>query len=158
VKSSYFSPDIKDFIFFLDKHKVKYLIVGGEAVIYYGHTRLTGDVDFFFESVPENIKRLYDSLTEFWRGNIPGVDSIEDLKKPALIIQFGVPPNRIDLMNLIDNVSFSEAWKNKVTDKLRIYKKTIPIYFIGLDELIKNKEMINRPKDIEDLKYLRKIK
>jgi len=158
VKASYFSPDIKDFIFLLDKYKVKYLIVGGEAVIYYGHTRLTGDVDFFFNVVPENIKRLYDALKEFWQGDIPGVDSIEDLKKPALIIQFGVPPNRIDLMNFIDNVSFSEAWKNKVTDKLRIYKKNVTIYFIGLDELIKNKETINRPRDIEDLKYLRKIK
>ena len=33
---------------------------------------------------------------------------------------------------------------------------TIPVYFIGLDQLIKNKGSLERPKDIEDLKYLRK--
>jgi predicted nucleotidyltransferase len=43
----FFSSDIVEFLFLLHKHKVKYVIVGGEAVIYYGHARLTGDIDIF---------------------------------------------------------------------------------------------------------------
>jgi hypothetical protein len=41
----YFSPDILEFLRLLSIYKVRYLIVGGEAVIYYGHARLTGDID-----------------------------------------------------------------------------------------------------------------
>lgn len=47
MKASHFSPDIIEFISLLEKYSVEYLIVGGEAVIYYGYARLTGGVDFF---------------------------------------------------------------------------------------------------------------
>ena len=48
VDRSHFSPDIREFIQLLHIHKVRYLIIGGEAAIFYGHVRLTGDVDFFY--------------------------------------------------------------------------------------------------------------
>ena len=47
VEAAHFSPDIQDFIRLLYTYGVKYLIIGGEAVIYYGYARLTGDIDFF---------------------------------------------------------------------------------------------------------------
>ena len=49
-----FSPDTRDLIALLHKHGVRYLIIGGEAVIYYGHIRTTGDVDFFYDQSDEN--------------------------------------------------------------------------------------------------------
>ncbi len=50
IASDHFSADVAEFIFLLNKYEVKYLLVGGEAVIFYGHARLTGDVDFFYEN------------------------------------------------------------------------------------------------------------
>ncbi len=50
MKATCFSDDVQEFLRILAVHKVKYLIVGGEAVIYHGYARLTGDVDFVFES------------------------------------------------------------------------------------------------------------
>ena len=44
MKSSHFSPDTLEFMYLLHEFGVRYLIVGGEAVIYYGHARLTGTV------------------------------------------------------------------------------------------------------------------
>ena len=73
-----------------------------------------------------------------------------------MILQFGVPPNRNDLINIIENVSFSEAWKDKISEKIPIRDQKILVHFIGLEQLIKNKEALERPKDIEDLKYLKK--
>jgi len=32
----------------------------------------------------------------------------------GLVIQFGHPPNRIDLVNDIDGVSFNEAWPGRM--------------------------------------------
>ena len=52
LEASYFSPDILEFIKLLHVHRVRYVVVGGEAVIYYGHARLTGDIDFFYDSSP----------------------------------------------------------------------------------------------------------
>ncbi len=140
----------------LYKHSVKYLIVGGEAVIYYGYARLTGDIDIFYERTFENIKNLYNALNEFWRGNIPGIEKKEELMEEGIILQFGVPPNRIDLLNKITGVSFSEAWENKKCEQVKSRRRTmVKVYYIGLNELIKNKEALTRPKDLEDLKYLK---
>lgn len=155
MKASHFSPDIQDFFFLLSLHKVRYLIVGGEAVIYYGFSRLTGDVDFFFEPTSHNAQRLYRALHEFWQGDVPGVQSTDELMTPGIIIQFGVPPNRIDLVSSITGVTFGEAWKYRTREKVKIKRRLCSIFFIGLDQLIKNKEAVGRHKDFEDLKYLR---
>ena len=158
MKASHFSDDILDILTLLAKHAVRYLIVGGEAVIYYGHARLTGDVDLFYEASPANAARLYEALDEFWQGDIPGIDSLEEFLEPGIILQFGVPPNRLDLLNTIDGVSFQEAWPNKTTVSIQIKDSNVPVYFIGLNDLIRNKEALGRYKDLEDLKYLRKAR
>lgn len=154
MKASHFSSDCLEFITLLYIHEVKYVIVGGEAVIYHSHIRLTGDVDFFYDRSHQNCLNLFQSLREFWDGDIPGGLTLQDLKSQGYFIQFGVPPNRIDLMNKIDGVTFDSVWNNRVIDEVKRNKKSIPIYFIGLAELIKNKSSTARPKDKEDLIYL----
>jgi predicted nucleotidyltransferase len=157
MQSSYFSPDILEFIRLLSIHKVRYVIVGGEAVIYYGYARLTGDVDFFYEISPENARRLYNALDSFWGGAIPGIKTPDELLSEGTILQFGVPPNRIDLINSIDAVPFDEAWKTRTVEKLRIKEKKYLVNFIGLEHLIKNKKAAKRFKDLDDLQYLTKL-
>ncbi len=158
MKASYFSKDIQDFISLLAKHEVRYLIVGGEAVIYYGNARLTGDVDFFYDPDKTNALRLYRALSEFWDNNIPGLSRFEELSEPGIIIQFGSPPHRIDLLTEVDGITFEEAWINRNTTPVELEGKSVSVYFIGLDELIKNKEAMKRPKDLEDLKFLLKAR
>lgn len=68
MRASYFSADTREFLYLLQKHEVKYLIVGGEAVIYYGYPRLTGYVDFFYSKDEKNTKALYQALLSFWDG------------------------------------------------------------------------------------------
>jgi Nucleotidyltransferase of unknown function (DUF6036) len=158
MKASHFSKDTQEFLLLLARHCVSYVIVGGEAVIYHGHARLTGDIDLYYEGSRENASRLYEALNEFWSGDIPGVSRWEELTEPGIILQFGMPPNRIDLLNSIDGVGFPEAWGNRVEVTTEISGEAISVYFIGLNELVKNKEAMNRPKDLEDLKYLWKAK
>jgi len=158
VRASYFSKDVQEFLNLLAAHKVKYLIVGGEAVIYHGYARLTGDVDFFFEPSKQNARKLYQALKEFWAGDIPGIKAFDELMEEGLILQFGVPPNRIDLINQISGLTFREAWENRIRTGIESAGGEVPIYLIGLQELIKNKKAIGRPKDMEDLQYLRGVK
>jgi predicted nucleotidyltransferase len=158
MKPDYFSKDIKDLLRLLHFHKVKYVIVGGEAVIYYGYPRLTGDVDFFYQSVNENVKRLYKALLEFWDEDIPGIQNAEEFTQKGIVVQFGAPPHRVDLLNTVDGVSFDEAWENRTVEEIRIEGGNIPVYYIGKEELINNKRALGRYKDLDDLKYLYKEK
>ena len=151
----HFSPDIQDLLLQLAKHRVRYLIVGAEAVIFHGFARLTGDVDLFFEPTPPNCRALFSALRDFWAGPVPGIASPSDLATKGTIFQFGHPPNRIDLMNSISGVGFSAAWKSRTLQTILLRRKNVTIPYIGLLALIKNKEACGRPKDLEDLKYLR---
>ncbi|HEX6981556.1 MAG TPA: nucleotidyltransferase [Balneolaceae bacterium] len=157
MKAEHFTADVQEFLALLHEFKVKYLIIGGEAVIYYGNVRITGDIDIYYKNNERNIEALYDLLLEFWNGDIPGIKGRDDLRQPNYMIQFGVPPNRIDLLNDIEGVNFEEAWNAKMTEEISIDNKEVPVYFIGLRHLIINKERAGRNKDREDLKYLRKL-
>ena len=158
MKADHFTEDIQAFLVLLNRYGVRYVIVGGEAVIYYGYARLTGDVDFFYEKTEENGDRLYQALLEFWDGDIPGIRSKGELLEPGMIIQFGVPPNRLDLLNHIDALDFREVWLNREEESIRVKGRQVPVYFIGIDDLIKSKEAAGRYKDLEDLKYLMEAK
>lgn len=155
VDGAHFSPDTRTFLALLSKHAVQYLIVGGEAVIFHGYARLTGDTDFFYGRDTANAERLFKALTEFWAGEVPGVERAAELTAAGLIIQFGVPPNRIDLLNEVDGISFDQAWRSRVAAILVTPTGETPIHYMALDDLIRNKQLASRPKDLDDLAYLR---
>lgn len=155
IAGSHFSRDTVDFIRLLHKHGVQYLIVGGEAVIYYGHVRLTGDVDFFYDVATDNTEKLFAALDEFWGDEIPGVQTADDLRRPDQVLQFGRPPNRIDLLTRISGVSFEVAWSGREPVELLVESgERIPMQYIGLPQLMVNKRATGRPKDLDDLNFL----
>lgn len=158
MTGSSFSQDVLDLFQCLNEFKVKYLIVDGEAVIYYGFPRLTGDIDLFYDTSDDNTRFLWDALNVFWEGSIPGIESSDELLIEGMVFQFGVPPNRIDLINKIDGIDFQEAWQGKVVEKVELDEKNIPVFYIGISALIRNKSVLSRPKDQEDLKYLEEAK
>lgn len=154
LRPSSFSADTRDFLAALHDHGVEYLIVGGEAVIYYGHPRLTGDIDIFYNLTEDNVARLYAALNEFWDGTIPGLESEQELREPGMILQFGIAPNRIDLLNRIDGVEFQAAWPHRQEVRVAEGDADILVCFIGLDDLVRNKRAAGRPKDLDDLRFL----
>ncbi len=134
MRGDHFSPDIQEFFILLVEYSVEYVIVGGEAVIYYGFARLTGDVDIFYRGSSENVAKLYGALKDFWRESIPGISNPEELLESDAVFQFGVPPNRINLISRIDGVTFEEVWEGKESTELEVPNRTLTISFIGLDE------------------------
>jgi len=149
-----FSKDAKELIRLLSAYEVRYILVGGMAVVYHGYPRFTADFDFFFERSRENASRLLKALKDFWGGKIPLVRGVEDLLKKGIIIQFGTDPNRIDFINSLTGVSFREAWQGRIRETLSIEGRKIAFAVIGLDALIKNKKAVGRLKDLDDLGHL----
>lgn len=157
IDSSHFSADTRVFIGLLHRHGVRYVIVGGEAVIFHGYARYTGDVDFLYECTEANAKALYAALAEFWEGDVPGIGSPGELLEDAIVVQFGRPPNRIDLLSSIDGVSFDEAWDSRISAEIDTGTgdAPVPVFILGLSSLLKNKAATARAKDLDDLRYLR---
>lgn len=149
-----FSSDILEFLRILERRQVRFMVVGGEAVIFYGHVRLTGDVDVFFERSPENVDRLHSALLEFWKSEIPGLEGPSKLRDRGIVFQFGLPPNRIDLLNDIDGIDFSKAWPRRTQARLKHGTTWVSYAYIGLADLITNKRESGRAKDLDDLPYL----
>ncbi|MBL9175145.1 MAG: hypothetical protein JNL10_16520 [Verrucomicrobiales bacterium] len=157
IDPDHFSADTRSFLALLHRHRVRYVIVGGEAVIFHGYARYTGDVDFLYDRSEANVRALYAALTEFWDGDIPGIHAPDELLEEAIVIQFGRPPNRIDLLSSIDGAGFEEAWNTRVIVEIAAEpdEKPVPVFNLGLETLLKNKAAAARPKDLDDLRYLR---
>ena len=101
------------------------------------------------------MQRLFQALRTFWGGEIPGVGSPAELADPGVVIQFGRPPNRIDLINQIDGVTFEQAWPGRLEAEVAGGSLPTRANYIGVRDLIQNKEASGRPKDLDDLAYLR---
>lgn len=142
--------DFEELLGLLNKHKVKYCIIGAFAVGFYGYPRYTKDMDIFVEPTLENGEKIVNVLNEF------GFKSLNlkagDFAKEGMIIQLGYEPVRIDLVTSIKECSFSRAWKNRTIVQYGKHK----VYFIGLGELMKNKKMANRKQDRIDLALLQR--
>ncbi|MFA6150467.1 MAG: nucleotidyltransferase [Chitinophagaceae bacterium] len=140
-----------EFIELLNKHKVKYVLVGGWAVIFEGYQRTTADIDFFIKSEKENAQLVLDTVEDFM-GSTIGF-TIEDLTKENNVLMIGREPLRIDLLTSISGVTFDEVYDNS-----KIYKDgDVEIRCIHINELMRNKEASGRLKDLADLEKLKKI-
>ncbi len=72
--------------------------------------------------------------------------------KEGRVVQLGVSPVRIDLLNSIDGVQFNQAYTKKNVASFGTEKAN----FISKEDLIINKAASRRPKDLADLEELRK--
>jgi hypothetical protein len=154
VKAEQFSRDAQDFLRLLAKHEVRYLLIGGIAVIYHGYLRLTGDVDVFYDCSRENAQRLWHALLEFWGGSVPAVSEPIELEDPNVVIQFGRPPNRIDLIGGLPAVPFAEAWARRVCEEIEVQGVRVPVWVLALADLRRSKMQAGRKKDLDDLDHL----
>lgn len=103
--------DYEDLFKIFNSHGVKYLLVGGQAVIYYTEPRYTKDIDVWVIPEMNDPKSVFAALHEF---GAPLQDiSAEDFKNKKLILQIGVAPVRIDILLNVEGVSFAKAWKNR---------------------------------------------
>lgn len=134
----------------LNEHKVRYVIIGAIAVIAHGHTRLTKDVDFAVDPAEENIRKTLQALKDFGY-DISDVTIKEAQEKKLLFRQYII---ETDIHPMVKGISFEKLWANRFECLFRGEKA----YFASIDDLITMKEEANRPKDQEDLRFLRKIK
>jgi hypothetical protein len=144
--------DFRDFLRLLGAKKVKYLIVGGYAFSFYAEPRYTKDIDILVEATAENGSKVVAAIAEFWTMR-PDVEPADFLQRD-MIIQLGFAPVRIDIITACAGIEFRSAWKNRVRAKYG----DINVFFISLDDLIRNKKAVGRDRDLLDAKYLERVR
>jgi len=142
--------DTEDLLRLLKEHRVDFIIIGASAFPVYGYVRATLDIDIFIKPEKTNAERTYSALKEFGY-DLSDVSISDLLTKKLLIRQYDV---EVDIHPFVKGVTFEKVWKNKVEAK---YGKT-RVFFASLDDLIDMKRAAGRPQDVQDLKYLMKIK
>jgi hypothetical protein len=141
-------PDFRELLGLFNANGVEYLIVGGYALARHGAPRFTGDIDILVKPDPANARRVVDALGTFGFGSL-GLTA-GDFTAPDNIVQLGVPPVRIDILNSLTGVSWEDAHAGRVDGEYG----GLPVFFIGRATLVANKRALGRKKDQADLEAL----
>ncbi|MFZ5994113.1 MAG: DUF6036 family nucleotidyltransferase [Thermodesulfobacteriota bacterium] len=142
------SKDFKEFIQLLNENNVKYLVVGGYAVALHGYPRYTKDLDVWVELSLDNAGRILKALEKFGFGSLDL--KADDFLEGDQIVQLGYPPNRIDILTTLKDLTFEDCYKSRVEIEIQ----GVHINFIDIDSLKKNKRATGRLQDLADVENL----
>ena len=139
--------DFEDFLELLERHDVRYLIIGGLAFIYHAKPRFTKDIDIWLDPESGNLARANAALTDF------GSPYLLDPADEDEILQLGVAPNRIDLLREAAPVAFDDAWGRRIEGTYGQARA----HWIDIEDLLAIKERIDHPRHQEDARVLRLV-
>ena len=144
------NSDFSDLLKLFNAKKVKYLIIGGYAVVQYAEPRFTKDLDIWISTESANAKAVYEALKGF---GAPLEELTEkDFSEEGSFYQLGVPPVRVDILMGIPGIQFEKAWKKKV----EVDFDGLLVNFISREDLIISKRASGRPQDLLDAEALEK--
>ncbi len=142
--------DIENLLRSLKENDVEFVIIGATAFPTHGYSRSTLDVDIFIRNTESNAQKTRDALKKF------GYDvtdlSVEDLKNYKILIRQYILET--DIHPFVTGITFDEVWAHKLIDKIG----SVEVFIASLDDLIRMKKAAGRPKDLEDLQILEKLK
>ena len=140
--------DFEDMLELLEKHGVRYMIVGGLAFIFHAKPRYTKDMDIWVEFTPGNVERANRALAEFGSPALLRADRDDE------ILQIGLDPDRIDVLLRMEAVQFADAWQRRIVSEFGDVRAS----WIGLDDLLAIKSSIDSPRHREDARVLGEVK
>ncbi len=149
----------------LNEHDVRYVVVGGIAVVLHGYPRLTADLDLILDLQPTETRKAIQVLQAAgFVANIP-VDLrqfadekirrqwIEEKNLKALSLHDGqTPPTVIDIL-AESPIPFDDLYRRAKLVTL----DTTTLRIASIPDLIALKRIAGRPEDLRDIEELEKI-
>jgi len=145
--------DFRDLLVELADAGADFVVLGGHAVAFHGHPRATKDLDVLVRATPENAARVYRALAAFGAPLETFEVTEADFASYEGVLQVGVPPRRIDILNRADGIRFDEAVESG--DAFEVDGRRIPV--IGLKALLQNKRASAREQDLADIAALEAV-
>lgn len=155
------NPNLKALLERLITHNIDFVLIGGFAASVHGCTMVTQDIDICAAITEEEVAKLREALKDLHpkhRMNPNAKHSF--LEYPTEIKGINNIYLETDL-GVLDILSQTQPAGNFAEIKNRSFE--IPLYgrkcrVISIDDLIKVKEKMNRPKDLQTVRELRLIK
>lgn len=144
------APELEDLVSLckaLNAENVRYVLIGGFAVILHGFVRATKDIDLLVDASVENVRRLKRAMAALPDNAIALIadDEVERYQVVRVADEIVV-----DLMQSACGIRYDEA--SKRIDTIMIHDVPIPV--AGKELLIQTKQTV-RPSDAADVQFLR---
>jgi hypothetical protein len=145
--------DYKDLLSASNVRGIRYLIVGGYAVVYHAQPRFTKDIDFFIQADPANAQAVYDALSAFGAS----LEAIrpDEFADRGNFFRFGRDPRGFDILPDLPGIEFESAWERRV-EAVIDPEKNQKAFFISAEDLIASKLAAGRPQDLADASAVQK--
>jgi hypothetical protein len=101
--------DFRDLLVELCDAGAEFVVLGGHAVAFHGHPRATKDLDVLVRPETVNAERVYQALAAFGAPLEAFEVHAADFATYDGVLQIGLPPRRIDILNRADGITFDEA-------------------------------------------------
>jgi predicted nucleotidyltransferase len=150
----------------LDDADVRYLVVGGVAVVFHGHPRFTADLDLVLDLTPKNASSAIATLQRLGyrpRAPVPAEDFAKDEARARWREEKGLtvfslwspshPGTEVDLF-VEEPFDFEQAWSRRLD---AVLDDGTTVHVVGMDDLRSLKETTGRPKDLDDIEKLDEI-
>lgn len=157
----------EDVIRSLQEHEVKYLIVGGAAMILHGVPRMTGDLDIMIDLAAENVAAAVKAMEAIELHPAVPVDA-EGLAVPHIRNQWmkeknlraltfqsqrtDSPYREVDIV-LDSPVPFEEMYQNRI----QLKADDLTLSLISIEHLKEIKKKSGRQQDKADIESLEKL-
>lgn len=142
--------DFRDLLMELSDAGAEFVLVGGLAVAFHGHPRATKDMDVLIRANTSNAERVYRALAAFGAPLESFEVQAKDFSSYSGMLQIGLPPRRVDIINRADGITFDEAVAEG--SGFTLDGRTVPV--IGRNALLKNKRTTGRAQDAADVEAL----
>jgi hypothetical protein len=138
---------LQDVFASLNRHNVRYVVIGGIAAVLHGVPRATFDLDILIEASPDNARRLLDALLAAGLGTAALTTADEILANEITVFKDRV---RIDVQTSTPGLSFDDAWAHRIS----MDYQGQPFIVVSRADLILAKRAAGRPVDLEDVHLL----
>jgi hypothetical protein len=145
-----FNQDFADFFKALNNAIVRYILVGGYAVVLHGYHRTTGRLDIWVEQSKENYQSLLKAFAEF---SLPltAISESDFMGSTGMdVFTLGRPPVAIDIMTAVKGLDFQKVY----TLSSDFNTGVVTVRLLDLNSLIVAKTASGRHKDLDDIQHL----
>ena len=139
------NSDFKELLQSFAPHKVRYLVVGGNAAMHYSQPRYTKDLHLWLEASNDNATRVMAAFSSF---GLPLLNvTPEDSSHESLQYMVGRFPVLFNFRTSLPGLDFAPCWERRLTDE----SEGFPVHYLSKPDLIHAKTLAGRPQDLPDL-------
>ncbi len=134
-----------DLINSFNKNNVRFLIIGGYAMLFYGSKRNTTDLDLLVNYDKKNVENIYKSFSGLKSKNIDGIK--KNLSSPWKKLTWF----DCEIITPEESINFDNYYKRAIVQDYNGLK----FFFLSIQDMLELKEKSKRDKDLKDIKYLK---